>query len=300
MFRRILVALLALWTAAAGAAQAADRVEATYNFVWNGLVVFTADAVVDMTPSSYKIQMDIRTRGIMRLFSRGNGSLTSEGLRRADGSFMAQRFVSEGRWDGDNYRSLISFDNDGRVVKWERDWPDEWLEDIEREPVPEDMKKGPDALSLAMMLFADALPLNDPEAVVGADVFDGDEVTEIGLKCSESDEDIKKSRHSPFIGAARKCWFSAQTIAGKVIETEKLKAKRDKEQEKSRRRAEKYRSKPKADDDDGDEPGLPIWFMPISDVGHSLPVYAKIKSGWGTVRMYLKELKTSTDGVAAS
>lgn len=287
---------------ASAGVSAAERIEATYNFIWNGLVVFTAETVVERDTVSYAVQMDVRTRGLMRLFSKGQGHMVAEGTLGPDGSYTARRFLSEGRWSGDDYRKEIFFLEDGSFSHWERDWPEEWLEDIEREPVPEDMMRGPDGLSTVMAFMLGQSVLENVEEPLKHRVFEGDHVTEVGIICAVDDGSIKESRHSPMSGAARKCWFDSKTIAGEVIETEKLKEKRLREEEKARKKAERYRKRHQNDDDEDDEEGendpdgLPIWFQEVKELGFALPVRAGFNTGWGKVRMYLKELKTS-DGL---
>lgn len=284
------------------AAHAADRVEATYNFIWNGLVVFTAEAVVEKEVTSYAVQMDVRTRGLMRLFSKGQGHMVAEGDLGPDGRYTARRFLSEGRWSGDDYRKEIFFSEDGKFSHWTRDWPEEWLEDIEREPVPDEMQQGPDGLSTVMSLMLGNSVFDNVQEPLKHRVFEGDHVTEVGIICSAEDGSIKESRHSPLFGPARKCWFDAKTVAGEVIETEKLREKRLREEEKARKKAERYRKRQQKDDEEddpeteNDPDGLPVWFQEIKELGYALPVRASFNTGWGKVRMYLKELKTS-DGL---
>lgn len=284
----IVGAVLGLAFLAAPASAYDQRIETTYNFIWNGFVVFTADVAVVHDEENYQARMDIRTRGVARLFSRGNGTLTAEGKLGKNGEVLPREFVSEGRWSGDDYRKAMWFDEDGKFIRWERDWPKEWLEDYSREPVPDELKRGPDGLSVVMMLLGETLPRE-------VQVFDGDHVMKIGLLCEEKTSIIEESKHSPFFGPSQKCQFEGETIAGEIIETEEQIKKRLKEEEKARKKAEKYARKHGGEEPE-DEEGLPIWFQEIEGLGHTLPVRASFKSSWGTVRMYLKELKTS-DGL---
>lgn len=266
-----------------------ERIEATYNFIWNGFVVFTADVAVVHDAEKYQARMNIRTRGVARLFSRGDGVLTASGRLGADGQVFPEHFVSEGRWEGDNYRKAMWFDDEGKFLRWERDWPEKWLEDYSREPVPEELQHGPDGLSVVMRLLQDELPRS-------VNIFDGDHVMKVGLLCEDKTTIIEESNHSPFYGPARKCQFEGETIAGEVIETEEQIKKRLKREEKERKRAEKYARKHGGEQPEDDDEGLPVWFQEIDGLGHTLPVRASFKSSWGSVRMYLKELKTS-DGL---
>ncbi|WP_417451489.1 DUF3108 domain-containing protein [Kordiimonas sp.] len=285
---RTLASLIAIISMAANAT--AERVEATYNFIWNGFVVFTAEAVLEQSSASYAINMNVRTRGVMRLFNRGEGDLSAVGTIGPDGQIVARHYVSKGRWSGDDYRKELFFDETGKFIRWERDWPDEWLEDYERAAVPEIMQYGPDGLSFLMLLLTESPP-------AATRVFDGDHVMEIRLACARGSE-LKDSRHSPIKGAATKCQFESETVAGELIETEEQQQKRLKEEEKARKKAERYARRHQGEDEDAeeDEAGIPIWLQQIEELGYTLPVRASFKSDWGTIRMYLKELKTS-DGV---
>ena len=262
-----------------------ERIEATYNFIWNGFVVFTADVAVLHDAETYQARMDIRTRGVARLFSRGDGTLTAVGRFGENGEVIPAEFVSEGRWDGHNYRKTMWFDESGKFIRWEREWPKKWLEDYSREPVPEDMKHGPDGLSVVTLLLRETLPRE-------VQIFDGDHVMKIGLLCEEKTSIIEQSSHSPFYGPAQKCEFEGETIAGEMIETEEQMKKRLKAEEKARKKAEKYARKHGGEPPEEEE-GLPVWFQRIEGLGYTLPVRARFKSDMGTVQMYLKELKTS-------
>jgi hypothetical protein len=281
--------MISMLLVAQPAAARDERVEATYNFIWNGFVVFTAEVAVLRRTETYEARMDIRTRGVARLFSRGNGTLTATGAIDADGQVYPAEFVSEGRWDGKDYRKAMWFDERGRFLRWERDWPEKWLEDYSREPVPEELKKGPDGLSVVLLLMGEQIPAS-------AQVFDGDNVMRIGLLCEEKTTIIEESGHSPFFGPSQKCQLEGETIAGQIIETEEQIKKRLKEEEKARKKAEKYARKHGGEAPEDAEEGVPVWFQEIEGLGYRLPVRASFKSSWGTVTMYLKELSTS-DGL---
>ena len=123
------------------------------------------------------------------------------------------------------------------------------------------------------------------ERKVSFDTFDGRGALRQSLDCS-AEEALPLSKHMAYSGPADMCQFSMQTLSGFAIETEKEKKKRLKREAKERKKTEKRRAKGEPDE-------LPrVWFAPLGDSGLVLPVQARMKSGWGTVKMFLKSYRT--------
>lgn len=283
--RLLAIASTALW---AQGVQAQDDLAAVFNFYWKGFLVSTAEADLRLQEEQYDIGISFRMRGIAKLFANGRSAVTSSGLLLPDGGVKPLAYKSEGRWDGEDYMRALTFSADGQLSNMDQEWPEEWLEKYPREPVPEDMQKGPDPASLAVALLRAKLPADMDSNPVTIRAFDGDSVFDWQLSCLPQTTLLEKHGKSPFYGEARECHVEAELVAGKRILTEKEKKKA----EKQRKKLEKRRAQGKKVEED--EP-LRFWLMELTDSRYLIPVRAQMPSGRGTVTMYLKEFTEEAD-----
>lgn len=277
--------LIGLLCGGAIQAHAAEKLDATYNFYWKGILVATAETQLALAPETYAMQLSLRMRGIAKLFSNGHSYVSSHGQLTPGGDVIPALYTSTGRWDGKDYAQTMMFDVKGALAEQKLDWPEKWLEEFKREPVPETLQVGPDPASLIAKLVR--LPL---ERVTGQDAhteraFDGDSVLDWRMTCSAEPTLLEPSSHSPYSGEAHECGFSADLVAGERILTEK----QQKEAEKRRKKAEKRRAKGKEDDE---EPPV-LWVQPFGNDSYLLPVRAEVHTGMGRVVMYLNTLDMS-------
>jgi hypothetical protein len=262
---------------------AAEKLDAVYNFYWKGILVGTAETKLAIAPETYAMQMGFRIRGIAKLFANGHSEISAQGHLTQNGDLIPTSYTSTGRWDGKDYAQTMIFDANGALAEQKLDWPQKWLEEFKREPVPEGLQIGPDPASLIAKLVR--LPLakvTEGEGHVER-TFDGDSVSDFKMTCSADRTVLKSSRHSPFSGEAHACSFSADLVAGERILTEK----QQKKAEKRRRKEEKRRAKGKKQDD-RKPPAL--WVQPFGEDTYLLPVRAEVETDMGRVVMYLKEL----------
>lgn len=267
---------------AAGAAQAADKLSATYKFYWNGLLVSEATTQAEISPDAYDFAINLRMRGLAKLFANGHSEVRSSG-RWGSGAPVPAIYRSDGRWDGEDYAQTLTFDANGALTERQRDWPEKWLTEFKREPVPQDMQVGPDPASLVLKMIRKPV-----EAALGEDgvkerSFDGDSVLDWGLRCLPEPAVLEPSKRSPYSGEAYECSFGAMLVAGKRILTEKQKKKAEK-----RRRKEEKRRKKGKEVEEGKPPKL--WVQSFEGGAYVLPVRAEVSTDMGTVRMYLSEL----------
>lgn len=262
-------------------ASAADKINATYKFYWNGLLVSEANTSATIGDDAYDFALDFRMRGVAKLFANGRSQARVEGAIQ-NGAPIPVRYENSGRWDGKDYAQTMTFDAAGSLIENKLDWPKKWLEEFKREPVPEDMQVGPDPASIVIALIQQSLADVTGESPYVVRSFDGDSVFDWDVSCSAETVDLEPSGKSEFSGAAHECGFGGTLVAGKRILTEKQKKKA----EKRRRKEEKRRAKGK----EVDEPKPPkIWVQSFDDGAYLLPVRAEVSTGMGRVTMYLTE-----------
>ncbi|WCL55164.1 DUF3108 domain-containing protein [Gimibacter soli] len=274
----------------------AETHEASYEFRWGGLLIGESDVRLTTDEDSYKIETTFRTRGLLSLFSKGESRASATGDILPDGTLAPDRYVSEGRWGGDDYRRMIRYDDTGRVAGIEQDWPEEWLKDDKREPVPEDQQTGPDPLSLLVAAVSGATLPGGVESDRVWRSFEGRSVIDFRVRCLDGMDEVPESRHSPIAGEAVACGLTSEIVAGKPIETEKERKKREK------REAKELAAKDRGHDDErdgtleGDLRGLRLWLQRDEVAGLWLPIRARMRSGWGTVRMIMVASEVSDSG----
>lgn len=275
--------LLMVGSALTPAVAAADSIEASYKFYWNGFLVSQADTSATIAPESYDFALDFRMRGMAKLFANGRSKARVTGRMNGDGPVPAL-YENSGRWDGKDYAQTMTFSSEGALVDQKLDWPEKWLEEFKREPVPEDLQVGPDPASLVIKLISTPLgraTASDPMVVRS---FDGDSVFDWDITCEPEPVMLEESGKSPFSGEAYECSFGGKLVAGERILTEK----QQKKAEKRRRKAEKRRAKGKKDEE---EKPPKIWVQAFEDGAYILPVRAEMSTGMGRVVMYLSSLE---------
>lgn len=276
--------------AVAPASLAAEQLDAEYKFYWKGLLVSSAETQLKMTDKTYDFALDFRMRGIAKLFANGRSKAQVSGRLDGDGA-MPLVYETDGRWDGKDYAQTMTFDNEGTLIDQKLDWPEKWLTEFKREPVPDNMKRGPDPASVVVNLIGTPLVQTTGDTPYRVRSFDGDSVFEYGISCNPEPVVLEESSHSPYSGEAYECGFDGKLVAGKRILTEKQKKKA----EKRRKKAEKRRAKGKEDP----EKPPKLWVQAFEDGAYLLPVRAEVYTDMGKVRMYLSALNVSEPADAA-
>ena len=272
--------------AVAGPVAAADKLNATYKFYWKGFLVSQADTSASITSDAYEFALDFRMRGVASIFASGRSSAKVSGLLR-DRAPVPQLYENSGRWDGKDFAQTMTFDGDGALLENKLDWPEKWLEEFKREPVPKELQVGPDPASLVISLIHTPLERAIGEEPLVMRTFDGDSVLDWIISCSPEPVELEESGKSPYAGEAYECTYDGKLVAGKRILTEKQKKKREKEREKARKKAEKRRKKGQEEEDRSPK----IWMQAVEGSAYILPVRAEFQSGLGRVRMYLSDLQ---------
>jgi len=282
----------AVSTALTSSAVAAEQLDAHYKFYWKGLLVSSAETQLKVTGETYDFALDFRIRGVAKLFANGRSAARVSG--RLDGDqAMPLYYETDGRWDGEDFAKTMTFDNDGALVDQKLDWPEKWLEEFKREPVPDDMKRGPDPASMLVKLIGMPVETATGQEPLLIRSFDGDSVFEYGITCQPEPVVLEESSHSPYSGEAYECGFDGKLLAGKRILNEKQQKKADKR----RRKEEKRRAKGKEDDN------IPpkLWVQSFENGAYLLPVRAEMSTDMGRIKMYLSELNVADlDSAAAA
>ena len=166
--------VLALGAAPAGA----ESLTATYAVTWRGLEVGTFDAEVAVHDGGYRTAWQGRTTGLVGTLFPFATMGTSEGARGRGGAFLPREYTGRSRWrDGDRAWRVV-FSGDGRAAEVEV--PADEL--AEREPVPPDLRVGPDPAALALTAIAAA----KPGARMVAGSFDGKRAVRFALACGDA------------------------------------------------------------------------------------------------------------------
>ena len=274
----------------AGPVTAADKLDATYKFYWKGFLVSQADTSASISSDTYEFALDFRMRGVAKLFASGRSSAKVSGLLE-DRAPVPQHYETSGRWDGKDFAQTMTFDGEGALLENKLDWPEKWLEEFKREPVPKELQVGPDPASLVISLINTPLEKAVGEEPLVMRTFDGDSVLDWIITCNQEPVTLEESGKSPYAGEAYECTYDGKLVAGKRILTEKQKKKRKKEREKARKKAEKRRKKGEEAEDESPK----IWMQSFENGAYILPIRAEFPSGLGRVKMFLTEYDAQID-----
>lgn len=260
---------------------AAERIEATYNFIWKGFHVSTAETVAEFTPNDYFLGIQVRTHGLLKMATRARGDIKVSGQILPNGRLQAREFSATGIWKGDPFLQKLEFEEDGDVAAVEKEWSDEWVEKNKREPIPDALKKGPDPTSLFVSLMQNPVDFTATETPINLRTYDGDTVVDWQLGCAKKPVKLKKSNHSPHHGKAYECKLGSTLVAGAKLEEDK--SVRMKRGPRGRRRPVEV----------ADNEEARVWLMALDETNRLLPVRAEVPSDQGQVNLYLKKLAVS-------
>jgi len=265
---------------------APERIEATYDLIWKGFHVSTAETVTELDGSHYFLGINIKTHGLLKMATGGHGTFEISGQLLPDGGVQPEALDADGYWDGDAFSQKLRYGTDGHLAAYEATRPEDWLKKNAREAVPEAMKTGPDPASLFVSLMQN--PVNFSADAMDKPImlrsFDGEAVVDWQLGCAAQPVTLKRSKHSPITGQAFECALETTTVAGKLLKEEKAK-KMVKRGPRGRRKAVDLADvTPK------------VWLMAMGESDRLMPVRAQVPSEKGLVGLYLSKL--SMDGTA--
>jgi hypothetical protein len=155
----------------------AERLFAGYEIEWQGLPIGAFETEVLTGPDTYRVTYRARTTGFLGWLWPFSSEGSSEGIRTASAPMPQYYQVFSRRRDEDD-RWAVRFGVDGRAVHV--DVPIEEL--VEREPVPAELRVGPDPLALALA----AIDAAAPGATLAGASFDGKRVLRLEGACAEN------------------------------------------------------------------------------------------------------------------
>lgn len=261
-------------------------ISSAYDLYWKGIRIFTARTSVRVGEATYNHGVSVRTRGILRLFLKAHGQVQASGIRDERGYLQPVFFAARSQWNKKIYTRTVTFALDGAadkvLVRMPPDTDGVW------DPVPEELMRGPDPLSL-LVAAADGLwglaegSADDNKDEVTIRTFDGVRVMEYLVTCPDS-EILKETRRSIFAGPAIRCVVEGEQLAGFW---------RDLDEENTSREEE-------AEDGAEIDRRVTLWLAQDSRSSLYLPVRMEIQSQRGKIKVYLTESDANLNGVEPS
>jgi len=178
--RSSLIAILA--ASPASVPLASERVEASYALHWGGFEVARFDVSLTADPTDYRIAYAARTTGLVGTLFPFTSAGASEG-RMADPGPVPERYAGASERRAGRSAWTVIFEPDGGIAHLEITTP----EDEEREPVPANLRKAPDPLSLALRATRAAAP----GARVRDTTFDGKRAVIFELACAPAEDPLR-------------------------------------------------------------------------------------------------------------
>jgi len=268
----------------------ADRIEASFNFVWRGMLVSTADTITEVSDNAYSLEVEMRMRGLAKMIMGGDKTIYSaHGIVDGDGKLAPREYSTSGVWKGNPYRESLTYDADGNLSKFVNEWPAKWRAKNKREAVPVVLQNGHDPASLLVALIR--RPVSFAAGTLGQvpvhfQVFDGSTVIDWKIQCDDQGVKLKKTRYSTPVAVAHACIVEQEILAGQRILSVAEKASEEKRSRNTGNKRVKAGRKTKAPDYAGP---LKVWMRPVADGAYWLPVKALVPSEKGLVRVYMKK-----------
>ncbi len=253
---RAAAALLALAALATPArAHSLDRWYATYSVAAAGVGVMEAVVRVELGAAGYRVESEVRTRGVAAAVVSGRQRTEVEGSWGPSGP-IPTRYATEGVWRGQPRRVVIEYPAGGlpRVVAMEP--PSE----VERRPVPPEMTRGAvDGLSAIAWLVREAQRTGS--CAGEKRLYDARQVTLISSRPVRT-EPVPE-------GTALRCALESRVLAGSRLDRDE---------------AEAARPQP-----------ITAWFASTQPGAPPVPIRIELASRWwGTVTATLTGLRRAT------
>jgi hypothetical protein len=198
--------LSARTVAAPVSADAESQVRVSYAAYAAGLQIAAVDAAFQLNPETYRVELAMRTTGVVGWLIRTQTLTTVDGNWRANRPAPHQ-FLSQGEWRGEPRFSLIDY-KQGQPLVRQLIPPNE----TEREPVPLDIQANSiDSLSAMAELVHVVRRTGGCDGTTR--VFDGRRASDVTVR-TVGEEIVPPSSRSVFTGSALRCDFVGQMVAG--------------------------------------------------------------------------------------
>lgn len=155
----------------------------------------------------YRQAIAFETAGMLAWFVEGRSVSVSEGVIEPDGRVRAERFENEGVWNDERRTIRLAFDAEGGVAALDLAPPP----DGDREPVPSELRRGPDPLSL---VIAAALSPRAGAVERSETSFDGKRAMRFAWRCAAGDERMSGRGADVYGGVVRACAVEGEQIGG--------------------------------------------------------------------------------------
>lgn len=157
------------------------NISVRYNIYWNGLPIGRVRINTEETSSRYRVSFDIKTRGIVEMFSPMRSFTVAEGIKNVRGDYIPTSYRAETVDDGKTKTTTISYDSEGTVIGRERTPPED---ESNRPMVPLDhLVDAQDGISAFMTLRKRALEnIKRQQKETSVRVYDGRRLGEYTLK----------------------------------------------------------------------------------------------------------------------
>lgn len=119
-----------------------------YSVTWNNLPVGYLIMDAQETASTYKVDVNTRATGALKLATKHSSTLTAQGIKR-EGKYLPQHFGTVFNLRGESRTIDLAYDKDGRLISETNNPPEpEW----KRPPVPQELKA--DAIDPMTLFYA--------------------------------------------------------------------------------------------------------------------------------------------------
>lgn len=188
-----------------GTGSAAERLDARYVMTWKGLEVGRFEARLAFDDAGYRVGYRAETVGIVAwLFPFTSAGASEGGI--GDGLIPA-RHVGESRRRNGRSAWTVRFDDEGAAHEVEVTT----TVDEQREPVPAELRRAPDPLSLALHITDAAAP----GVRLEEHAFDGKRAIRFELACAEQEEAVDDAALAPRVRTALRCTLDGDLAGGR-------------------------------------------------------------------------------------
>ena len=183
----------------------AQPVAATYTVHAAGLTIMELNALVDITETTYAVELRTRLRGVASAFGGGELVTRVEGVWQGD-TARPRRYAAEGSLRGESRRTVLEWPNNQPAIRVMVP-----PNDAERLPVPDaEQRNTIDSLSAIAQLIRQVRRTGRCDGVVR--VYDGRRLS--SMAANTQGREAFPAARDEWSGTALKCAFEGRFLAG--------------------------------------------------------------------------------------